>query len=223
MYVPFLEVCPMRTGMLCIHRGYVWQNTWMWSSYTYLSLKCVICVLVCCAFTEVMFDRTHECDPHIPTFPWSVSYVYWYVVHSQRLCLIEHMNVILIYLPFLEVCHMCTGMLCMHRGYVWQNTWMWSSHTFLSLKCVICILVCCAFTEVMTDVCNILLQEGCYVATLCLQIQDPNQVYDAINLGRRIDVVWPDERMRARGGRSHWRDWLPERGMEGQVSTDKVK
>lgn len=49
------------------------------------------------------------------------------------------------------------------------------------------------------------------------QIQDPNQVYDAINLGRRIDVVWPDERMRARGGRSHWRDWLPERGMEGQV------
>ena len=47
---------------------------------------------------------------------------------------------------------------------------------------------------------------------------DPNQVYDAINLGRRIDVHWPDERMRARGGRSHWRDWLPEKGMEGQVS-----
>jgi hypothetical protein len=54
----------------------------------------------------------------------------------------------------------------------------------------------------------------------CSQIQDPNQVYDAINLGRRIDVVWPDERMRARGGRSHWRDWLPEKGMEGQVSAD---
>jgi len=84
-------------------------------------------------------------------------------------------------------------------------------------------LVCCAFTEVIIDVWNILLQEGCYVATLYLQIQDPNQVYDAINLGRRIDVVWPDERMRARGGRSHWRDWLPERGMEGQVRTDKVK
>nr|CAD7264279.1 unnamed protein product [Timema shepardi] len=49
-----------------------------------------------------------------------------------------------------------------------------------------------------------------------VRIQDPNQVYDAINLGRRIDVVWPDERMRARGGRSHWRDWLPEKGMEGQ-------
>ena len=76
---------------------------------------------------------------------------------------------------------------------------------------------------VVIDLCSVLLQEGCYVAMLCLQIQDPNQVYDAINLGRRIDVVWPDERMRARGGRSHWRDWLPERGMEGQVSTDKVK
>lgn len=100
---------------------------------------------------------------------------------------------------------------------------MWSSNTYLSLKCVLCLLVCRAFTVVMINVCSIVLQEGCYVATLCLQIQDPNQVYDAINLGRRIDVVWPDERMRARGGRSHWRDWLPERGMEGQVSTDKVK
>lgn len=47
-------------------------------------------------------------------------------------------------------------------------------------------------------------------------------MYDCINLGRRIDVSWPDERMRARGGRSHWRDWLPEKGMEGQVSTLKV-
>lgn len=60
------------------------------------------------------------------------------------------------------------------------------------------------------------------IMILCLQIQDPNQVYDAINLGRRIDVVWPDEKMRARGGRSSWRDWLPEKGMEGQVNTDIV-
>jgi hypothetical protein len=43
------------------------------------------------------------------------------------------------------------------------------------------------------------------------------QVYDAINLGRRIDVSWPDERMRSRGGRSHWRDWLPEKDMQGPV------
>ncbi|VVC36055.1 Hypothetical protein CINCED_3A002996 [Cinara cedri] len=48
-------------------------------------------------------------------------------------------------------------------------------------------------------------------------ILDPLQVYDAINLGRRIDVVWPDEIMRIRGGRNHWKDWLPEKGMEGLV------
>ncbi|XP_031359029.1 pecanex-like protein 1 isoform X1 [Photinus pyralis] len=50
-----------------------------------------------------------------------------------------------------------------------------------------------------------------------VKIVDPNLVYDCINLGRRIDVSWPDENMRAKGGRSHWRDWLPESGMEGQV------
>ncbi|GLV35789.1 pecanex [Carabus blaptoides fortunei] len=50
-----------------------------------------------------------------------------------------------------------------------------------------------------------------------VRIIDPNVVYDCINLGRRIDVTWPDECMRSHGGRSHWRDWLPEKGMEGQV------
>lgn len=50
-----------------------------------------------------------------------------------------------------------------------------------------------------------------------VRIVDPNQVYDAINMGRRIDVAWPDETMRQRGGRSYWRDWLPQKGMEGQV------
>lgn len=58
---------------------------------------------------------------------------------------------------------------------------------------------------------------------LLLQIIDPNLVYDCINLGRRIDVLWPNEYMRARGGRSHWRDWLPETGMEGQVSSKFVE
>ncbi|KAJ8930528.1 hypothetical protein NQ314_016664 [Rhamnusium bicolor] len=51
-----------------------------------------------------------------------------------------------------------------------------------------------------------------------VRIIDPNLVYDAINLGRRIDVTWPTEYMRIRGGRSHWKDWIPEAGMEGPVS-----
>ncbi|KAJ8683819.1 hypothetical protein QAD02_019611 [Eretmocerus hayati] len=50
-----------------------------------------------------------------------------------------------------------------------------------------------------------------------VRIMDPNHVYDAINLGRRIDVIWPDERMRQMGGRSGWQHWVPERGMEGCV------
>lgn len=50
-----------------------------------------------------------------------------------------------------------------------------------------------------------------------VRIVDPGQVYDAINLGRRIDVQWPDETMRQKGGKSHWQDWLPEKGMEGPV------
>lgn len=51
----------------------------------------------------------------------------------------------------------------------------------------------------------------------CFQIMDPNLVYDCINLGRRIDVSWPTEYMRCRGGRSYWKDWLPEAGMTGPV------
>lgn len=48
-------------------------------------------------------------------------------------------------------------------------------------------------------------------------INDPNFVYDGINLGRRIDVCWPTEYMRIRGGRSYWNNWVPETGMEGFV------
>ncbi|KAK6621304.1 hypothetical protein RUM43_011610 [Polyplax serrata] len=50
-----------------------------------------------------------------------------------------------------------------------------------------------------------------------VRIIHPNLVFDAINLGRRIDVLWPDEGMRLKGGRSYWKDWLPDTGMEGQV------
>ncbi|XP_044747747.1 pecanex-like protein 1 [Coccinella septempunctata] len=50
-----------------------------------------------------------------------------------------------------------------------------------------------------------------------VMITDPNFVYDGINLGRRIDVLWPTEYMRIRGGRSYWNSWAPEAGMEGYV------
>jgi hypothetical protein len=50
-----------------------------------------------------------------------------------------------------------------------------------------------------------------------IQIIDPNQVYDTINLGRRIDVLWPSPTIRNQGGKSYWKSWLPEMGMEGQV------
>ena len=43
-------------------------------------------------------------------------------------------------------------------------------------------------------------------------------MYDNINLGRRIDPLWPDEFWRSKGGRNNWKDWLPEEGMEGIVS-----
>ena len=52
---------------------------------------------------------------------------------------------------------------------------------------------------------------------------DPLQVYDKINLGRRIDPLWPDELWRSRGGQNYWKDWLPEEGMEGIVSTFKIE
>ncbi len=55
------------------------------------------------------------------------------------------------------------------------------------------------------------------------RIVDPLQVYDNINLGRRIDPLWPDESWRARGGRNNWKDWLPEEGMEGTVSSESLQ
>lgn len=49
-------------------------------------------------------------------------------------------------------------------------------------------------------------------------IMEPQGVYDCINLGRRIDVQWPSEYQRERGGRNHWRSWVPSAGMDGLVS-----
>uniref|UniRef100_A0A6B2E6G3 Pecanex-like protein n=1 Tax=Phlebotomus kandelakii TaxID=1109342 RepID=A0A6B2E6G3_9DIPT len=48
-------------------------------------------------------------------------------------------------------------------------------------------------------------------------IVDAGEIYDCLNLGRRIDVLWPSEEMRQSGGRSSWRDWCPQEGMVGIV------
>lgn len=42
-------------------------------------------------------------------------------------------------------------------------------------------------------------------------------MYDCLDLGRRIDVVWPCEEMRKAGGRSSWGRWVPQKDMMGTV------
>lgn len=48
-------------------------------------------------------------------------------------------------------------------------------------------------------------------------IVDSAEIYDCLDLGRRIDVVWPNEKMRLAGGRSSWKDWSPKEGMVGYI------
>lgn len=48
-------------------------------------------------------------------------------------------------------------------------------------------------------------------------IVDSTEIYDCLDLGRRIDVVWPNEAMRLAGGRSSWKEWTPKEGMVGMV------
>ncbi|XP_050550189.1 pecanex-like protein 1 isoform X4 [Spodoptera frugiperda] len=48
-------------------------------------------------------------------------------------------------------------------------------------------------------------------------IVEPLGVYDCINLGRRIDVLWPSDAHRDRGGRNYWGAWVPLAGMDGLV------
>ncbi|KAF2346092.1 hypothetical protein FHG87_023153 [Trinorchestia longiramus] len=48
-------------------------------------------------------------------------------------------------------------------------------------------------------------------------ITDANQIYDTLNLGRRIDVLWPSLEMLERGGRNCWGSFVPVEGMEGPV------
>ncbi|XP_054986009.1 pecanex-like protein 1 isoform X4 [Sorex araneus] len=53
--------------------------------------------------------------------------------------------------------------------------------------------------------------------TYRVQIVDPSQVLDAINLSKRKELQWPDEGIRLKAGRNSWKDWSPQEGMEGHV------
>lgn len=48
---------------------------------------------------------------------------------------------------------------------------------------------------------------------------DPSQILDAINLSKRKELQWPDEGIRLKAGRNSWKDWSPQEGMEGHVSS----
>ncbi|XP_051942491.1 pecanex-like protein 1 isoform X1 [Hippocampus zosterae] len=50
-----------------------------------------------------------------------------------------------------------------------------------------------------------------------VQIVDPNQVLENLNMSKRKEVQWPDETVRLRAGRTCWREWSPLEGMEGHV------
>ncbi|XP_052105318.1 pecanex-like protein 1 isoform X2 [Mytilus californianus] len=50
-----------------------------------------------------------------------------------------------------------------------------------------------------------------------VRIMDPSLVFLNINLGRRIDVQWPNEEWRLNGGSNAWQGWLPAKGMVGIV------
>lgn len=52
---------------------------------------------------------------------------------------------------------------------------------------------------------------------LKVKIYDITFVYDSINLGRRIDVQWPNEEWRSNGGKNGWAGWYPIYGMEGVI------
>ncbi|XP_014639843.1 PREDICTED: pecanex-like protein 1 isoform X6 [Ceratotherium simum simum] len=50
-----------------------------------------------------------------------------------------------------------------------------------------------------------------------VQIVDPSQILDGINLSKRKELQWPDEGVRLKAGRNSWKDWSPQEGMEGHV------
>ncbi|XP_025894374.1 pecanex-like protein 1 isoform X4 [Nothoprocta perdicaria] len=50
-----------------------------------------------------------------------------------------------------------------------------------------------------------------------IQIMDPTQVLEGINMSKRKELQWPDEVIRLKAGRNSWKDWSPQEGMEGHV------
>uniref|UniRef100_A0A0A1XDM5 Pecanex-like protein n=1 Tax=Zeugodacus cucurbitae TaxID=28588 RepID=A0A0A1XDM5_ZEUCU len=48
-------------------------------------------------------------------------------------------------------------------------------------------------------------------------IIDNSEIFNRIDVGHRFNMFWPTEEMRAKGGRSAWKDWLPCIGMVGYV------
>ncbi|XP_073923767.1 pecanex-like protein 1 isoform X7 [Castor canadensis] len=48
-----------------------------------------------------------------------------------------------------------------------------------------------------------------------VQIVDPSQILEGINLSKRKELQWPDEGIRLKAGRNSWKDWSPQEGMEG--------
>nr|XP_045757762.1 pecanex-like protein 1 [Mirounga angustirostris] len=50
-----------------------------------------------------------------------------------------------------------------------------------------------------------------------VQIVDPSQILDGINLSKRKELQWPEEAIRLKAGRNSWKDWSPQEGMEGHV------
>ncbi|XP_025247785.1 pecanex-like protein 1 isoform X2 [Theropithecus gelada] len=50
-----------------------------------------------------------------------------------------------------------------------------------------------------------------------VQIVDPSQILEGINLSKRKELQWPDEGLRLKAGRNSWKDWSPQEGMEGHV------
>lgn len=51
---------------------------------------------------------------------------------------------------------------------------------------------------------------------------DPGQILDGINLSKRKELQWPDEGIRLKAGRNSWKDWSPQEGMEGHVSSSEA-